>query len=165
MQPRKLINLGSQTKSTHALQSWLDFFTSAIFSFLWNELSSHLETQTKQRSRACTNAGTWKTGWKLAANHRPQVWANNRLDLENNLWSSRIVVRFLQSADLKWNLLICSSKTVPKKLGATMTFTLCSLSYTSSNAVCDYFFGTQETSLTLHISSHAIAFNRNVHHT
>lgn len=37
-----------------------------------------------------------------------------------------------------------------------MTFSLCSLPQRPSNAVSKYFFGLQETSLTLHINSAAI---------
>lgn len=145
---RTLINL--EVRPNQCIHCRAGCISSLWPSFLWNKLSSHLETQTKHVPELAPMLVPERLGenWLLIADLKREL--TTKLDLENNCWSSRVMVRFLQSADLKWDLLICSSRTVPKKLGATMTFTLCSLSYTSSNAVSDYSFGTQETSLTLH---------------
>lgn len=96
---------------------------------------------------------------------------SNKPDLENNSGSTHVMAYFLHSADLttvRWSLLICSSRIVPKKLGNVMNFSLCSLPYRPSSAIYDYFFGSADTSLISFASSqqshHSFKRKRNSDH-
>lgn len=111
---RTLINL--EVRPNQCIHCRAGCISSLWPSFLWNKLSSHLETQTKHVPELAPMLVPERLGenWLLIADLKCEL--TTKLDLENNCWSSRVMVRFLQSADLKWDLLICSSRTVPKKL-------------------------------------------------